>query len=165
MKEIFDHQDIQHRVWINWYHTDGLVTKYADNSLIKIRGLSYQQFLVLIVMNKLGANANATEIAELLGKNTNTLSTMLDRMEKKGLVKKTRDTQDRRLVWAVMTPKGQEKLTAATKASLLVFEQLASCFSKEEMNKFDTLLEKLMKNTNKLVNPSNPTKKRKSYRD
>jgi len=48
---------------------------------------------------------------------------------------------------------------------LLVFEQLASCFSKEEMNKFDTLLEKLMKNTNKLVNPSKPTKKRKSYRD
>jgi DNA-binding MarR family transcriptional regulator len=88
MKELFDHQDIQHRIWINWYRTDGLVTKYADNSLIKIRGLSYQQFLVLIVMNKLGENANATEMAKLLDKNTNTLSTILDRMEEKGLVKK-----------------------------------------------------------------------------
>ena len=66
MKEIFDHQDIQHRVWINWYHTGGLVAKYADTSLIKVRGLSYQQFLVLIVMKKLGENANATEMAKQL---------------------------------------------------------------------------------------------------
>jgi len=165
MKEIFDHQDIQHRIWINWYHTGGLVTKYADTSLTKIRGLSYQQFLVLIVMKKLGDNANATEMAKLLDKNTNTLSTILDRVEEKGLVKKIRDTQDRRLVWAVMTAKGKEKLTVTTKASLVVFEKLTSVFTKEEMEQFDTLLEKLMKNTDKLINPKKTTKKRKLYRD
>jgi DNA-binding MarR family transcriptional regulator len=141
------------------------VTKYADTSLTKIRGLSYQQFLVLIVMKKLGDNANATEMAKLLDKNTNTLSTILDRMEEKGLVKKIRDTQDRRLVWAVMTAKGKEKLTVTTKASLVVFEKLTSVFTKEEMEQFDTLLEKLMKNTDKLINPKKTTKKRKLYRD
>jgi hypothetical protein len=46
-----------------------------------------------------------------------------------------------------------------------VFEKLASCFSKEEMEEFNTLLEKLMKNTDKLVNPPKPAKKRKLYRD
>ena len=141
------------------------MTKYADTSLTKIRGLSYQQFLVLIVMKKLGDNANATEMAKLLDKNTNTLSTILDRMEEKGLVKKIRDTQDRRLVWAVMTAKGKEKLTVTTKASLVVFEKLTSVFTKEEMEQFDTLLEKLMKNTDKLINPKKTTKKRKLYRD
>jgi len=165
MKEIFDHQDIQHRIWINWYHTGGLVTRYADSGLIKMRGLSYQQFLVLIVMKKLGENANATEMAKLLDKNTNTLSTILDRMEEKGLVKKIRDTTDRRLVWAVMTPKGKEKLSVSTKGSLVLFEKLTSCFTKEEMAKFDSLLEKLMKNADKLVNPKKAPKKRKSYRD
>jgi DNA-binding MarR family transcriptional regulator len=60
-----------------------------------------------------------------------------------------------------MTPKGREKLAVTTKASLVVFEKLASCFSKEEMEEFDTLLEKLMKNTDKLVNPPKPAKKRK----
>jgi DNA-binding MarR family transcriptional regulator len=64
-----------------------------------------------------------------------------------------------------MTPKGKEKLTATTKASLVVFEKLTSCFTKEELEKFDTLLEKLMKNTDKLVNPPKPAKKRKLYRD
>jgi DNA-binding MarR family transcriptional regulator len=165
MKEIFDHQDIQHRIWINWYHTGGLVAKYADNGLTKMRGLSYQQFLVLIVMKKLGENANATEMAKLLDKNTNTLSTILDRMEEKGLVKKIRDTQDRRLVWAVMTPKGKEKLAVTTKGSLVLFEKLTACFNKEELEKFDVLLDKLMKNTDKLVNPKKPAKKRKLYKD
>jgi DNA-binding MarR family transcriptional regulator len=165
MKEIFDHSDIQHRIWINWYHTGGLVAKYADTGLMKMRGLSYQQFLVLIVMKKLGENANATEMAKLLDKNTNTLSTILDRMEEKGLVKKIRDTQDRRLVWAVMTPKGKEKLSVTTKGSLVLFEKLTSVFTKEELETFDTLLEKLMKNTDKLVNPKKPAKKRKLYKD
>jgi DNA-binding MarR family transcriptional regulator len=50
-----------------------------------------------------------------------------------------------------MTPKGEEKLAATTKAILVVFEKLTSCFSKEELKKFDTLLEKLTKNTDKLV--------------
>jgi DNA-binding MarR family transcriptional regulator len=104
-------------------------------------------------------------MAKLLDKNTNTLSTILDRMEEKGLVKKIRDTQDRRLVWAVMTAKGKEKLTVTTKASLVVFEKLTSVFTKEEMEQFDTLLEKLMKNTDKLINPKKTTKKRKLYRD
>ena len=165
MKEIFDHQDIQHRVWINWYHTGGLVAKYADTSLIKVRGLSYQQFLVLIVMKKLGENANATEMEKLLDKNTNTLSTILDRMEEKGLVKKIRDTQDRRMVWAVMTEKGKEKLAATTKASWVLFEKLTSSFSPEELKTFDALIEKLMKITSNELNPKKTTKKRRLNRD
>jgi len=61
-------------------------------------------------MKKLGDNANATEMAKLLDKNTNTLSTILDRMEEE------RPGQENpaipptgRLVWAVMTPKGKRK--------------------------------------------------------
>jgi len=152
MKEIFDHQDIQHRLWINWYHSNGLVESYTDTNLIKKTRLSFEQFLVLSAMNKLGPEANATEMAKMFHKNTNTLSTLLDRMEQKGLVKKIRDTKDRRLVFAVMTPKGRESLTACTQESLAIYNKLASAFSKEEMKEFYALLEKLMKNADKLVN-------------
>jgi len=41
-----------------------------------------------------------------------------------------------------MTPKGKEKLSVSTKGSLVLFEKLTSCFTKEEMAKFDSLLEK-----------------------
>ncbi len=165
MKDFFDHQDVQTRIWINWYHTSGMITKYADSRLSKIRGLSYQQFLVLLIMKRLGDNANATEMAKKLDKNTNTLSTILDRMEEKGLVKKIRDTEDRRLVWAITTEKGKEKLATTIKASWAMFEKLTSCFSQEEMKTFDALLEKLMKHTSQELNPKKTTKKRRLNRD
>jgi Transcriptional regulators len=114
-------------------------------------------------MNELGETANATEMAKLLDKNTNTISTLLDRMERNGLVKKVRDTQDRRMVFAIMTPKGQKRLAVSIKASSVIFEKLAEGLSKEEMYEFNTLLEKLMKNTDKLVNPPKIVKIRKSY--
>ena len=165
MTDFFDHKDVQARIWVNWYHTSELVVKYADSRLSKVRGLSFQQFLVLLVMNRMGDNANATEMAKKLDKNTNTLSTILDRMEEKGLVKKIRDTEDRRLVWAVMTEKGKEKLATTMKASWALFEKLTSCFSQEEMKAFDVLLEKLMKSTVKALNPRKTTKKRRLNRD
>jgi DNA-binding MarR family transcriptional regulator len=164
MKDLFDRNDIQTKIWMNWYHTSELITKYADSKLSKVKGLSYQQFLVLLIMNKMGENANATEMAKKLDKNTNTLSTILDRMEEKGLVKKIRDTEDRRLVWAIMTEKGKDKLTATTKASWALFEKLTSCFSQEEMKTFDALLEKLMKTTSKELFPRKTTKKRRLNR-
>ena len=88
MKELFDYQDIQHLVWINWYHANRLVVIYSDKNLTKVRGIPYEQFLVLSLMNKLGKNANATELGKILNKHSNTLSTILDRMEEKGLVKR-----------------------------------------------------------------------------
>jgi MarR family 2-MHQ and catechol resistance regulon transcriptional repressor len=163
MKELFDYRDVQHSIWINWYYANRLVAIYSDRNLVKVRGIPYEQFLVLSLMKKLGKNANATELGKFLNKSTNTLSTILDRMEKKGLLKKTRDKRDRRLVWAVMTPMGREKLAATTNASLVVFQKLAACFSKEELVQFDTLLEKLIKNTDQLVNPHKRAKKRKTH--
>jgi len=139
--------DLQHRVWMNWYHTSSLITKYADDRLSKIRGLSFQQYLVLVIIKKIGTNATATEIAKYLDKNTNTLSTILDRMEKKGLVKKVRDTQDRRLVWAVITEKGKEKLAVTNKTGWVAFQKLTSTFSTKELETFDKLIGKLLKTT------------------
>jgi DNA-binding MarR family transcriptional regulator len=161
LKNLFDYKDLQHLVWIDWYHSNRLVAIYSDKSLTKVRGIPYEQFMVLNLMKKLGKNANATEMGKYLNKGANTLTTILDRMGKKGLLKKTRDKRDRRLVWVVMTPKGREKLAATTTASLAVFQKLASCFSKEELEQFDALLEKLIINTNKLAHPPLRRKKPK----
>jgi DNA-binding MarR family transcriptional regulator len=64
-----------------------------------------------------------------------------------------------------MTPKGKEKLAASTTVSLAIYEKLSSGFSKTELKEFNTLLVKLMKNTEKLLAPPKPIKKRKIYQD
>lgn len=68
---------------------------------------------------------------------------ILDRMEKRGLVKKVRDLPHRRLVRLAMTKKGKEKLGESTKVGWGVTGRLMSSFSEEDLHTFAGLLEKL----------------------
>jgi DNA-binding MarR family transcriptional regulator len=146
--------DIRHKVWELLQHTNALLLKYADVKFLKERGISYQQFMVLYMMDRIGKSAGATQIAELLDRNPNTLSTILDRMEKGRLVKKVRDTQDRRFVRLVMTKKGKNKLEKTTESGQTIIEELATPFSEEELQTFVTLIEKLLKQTYEVLVPS-----------
>ncbi len=75
------------------------MSNYIEDKLQTESKISYEKFLVLLLMSSIGKEANATLLSRQLGRNPNTLSTILDRMEKDGLVKKTRDTTDRRIVY------------------------------------------------------------------
>ncbi len=160
VKDVNESLDIKQRVWTNWNRAGTLTARYADKQLSKAANSTFQQFSVLALMKQIGENANATEMAKKLSKNTNTLTTILDRMEAKGLVKKTRDTQDRRLVYATMTEKGKKKLAATNKANWELFDKLASSFSPEELKTLNALLEKLINATEKVLNPDKLAKKR-----
>jgi len=65
------------------------------------------------LIKSIGKNVNATLLSRILERNPNTLSTILDCMEKDGLVIKTRDTTDRRIVYPEMTAKGERVLKTA----------------------------------------------------
>jgi DNA-binding MarR family transcriptional regulator len=135
------------QVWQLWHSTGYLMGKYADNVLTKEVGISYQQFTVLMATSFISSTPTATDLASKLDRNPNTLSTILDRMEKAGLVKKLRDLPDRRLVRVVMTGKGKEKYAAGLKASQAVIEKLTSSFAEEELQTFVSLIGKLQKAT------------------
>jgi DNA-binding MarR family transcriptional regulator len=151
--------DIRHKVWELLHHTNALLIKYADVKLLKERGISYQQFMVLLMMDRIGVAATATQIAKLLDKNNNTLSTILDRMEKSRLVKKVRDKQDRRFVRIAMTKKGKNKLEKAIESGQAIIEKLASSFSEEELQTFASLIEKLLKQTYEVLVPRKVVKR------
>ncbi|MDD5289036.1 MAG: MarR family transcriptional regulator [Dehalococcoidales bacterium] len=141
-------KDIRHQLWSRWHRTGYLMAKYADNILLRDAGISYQQFTVLMAMDYIANSPTATDLASRLDRNTNTLSTILDRMEKAGLVKKLRDLPDRRLVRAVMTEEGKEKYAAALKIALKVVGKLTKTFSEEELQTFVSLIDRLRKATN-----------------
>jgi DNA-binding MarR family transcriptional regulator len=70
-------------------------------------GLTYPQYLVLMVLwenNTLSVN----KISEKLMLKTNTLSPLLKRMEKVGLLNRTRSKEDERIVVVQLTKKGQQ---------------------------------------------------------
>lgn len=67
--------------------------------------ISYPQYLVLMVLWEV-QEATVSEICDKLYLDTGTITPMLKRMEAKGLVARTRQKEDERVVQITLTPKG-----------------------------------------------------------
>ncbi|MDP2918671.1 MAG: MarR family winged helix-turn-helix transcriptional regulator [Dehalococcoidia bacterium] len=140
-------QEPRQKVWILFRHTNDLISKYFDDTLTEEKGISYQQFMVLLAMALTGCNATATVLSDQLDRNPNTLSTILDRMQKNGLVKKLRDIPDRRNVRVVMTAKGKARFGEGLKVSVGIIKKLTAAFTDDELETFASLISKLEKAT------------------
>jgi DNA-binding MarR family transcriptional regulator len=70
-------------------------------------GLTYPQYLVLLVLWEQDDLA-VKEIGQLLHLDSGTLTPLLKRMERAGLVQRRRDERDERLVRVTLTSKGQD---------------------------------------------------------
>ncbi len=69
-------------------------------------GVTYPQYLVLVVLWEHGGPQGVGELATLLRMDFGTLSPMLKRLEAKGLVTRRRPAADERRVLVDLTPKG-----------------------------------------------------------
>jgi DNA-binding MarR family transcriptional regulator len=145
--------DIRHSLWELMNRTFTLLVKYADVKFLKETGISYQQFLVLLIMDRIGSAATGSQIAGMLDRNPNTLSMIIDRMMEGGLVKRARDMEDRRCVRVIMTQKGKNKLKKTRELGSQIIGQLAETFTDEELKIFAKMNEKLLTQTYKVLVP------------
>jgi MarR family transcriptional regulator, organic hydroperoxide resistance regulator len=72
---------------------------------LKKLGVTYPQYLVLVALWERGSQG-VGDLATTLGMDLGTLSPVLRRIEKKGLVSRRRDPADERRVFVSLTPKG-----------------------------------------------------------
>lgn len=90
--------------------TSELVNSVAD--LLKPAGLSGPQYNVLRILRGAGPNGlTCGEISDRLITRDPDITRVLDRMEKRGLVTRRRDSDDRRVVIAAITKAGLDLLT------------------------------------------------------
>lgn len=104
--------------------------------------LTYPQYLVLLVLWEHHV-MTVKELGELLYLDSGTLTPLLKRLEEKGIVKRSRDTADERVVNIALTPAGKKMEQKATK----IPEKLA-CemeMSEKEMRQLHTMLHKVLK--------------------
>jgi MarR family transcriptional regulator, organic hydroperoxide resistance regulator len=139
------------KTWLLLHKTYNLAVKVEDNVFAKV-GLTSQQHAVLMAMKYNEGPITPSCIAHWLNLNTNTISTLVDRMEKIGLVKRKRDLRDRRSVRLVMTKKGKEALDAATNTGWQVILELFG-FPEEELKTLTTLLETVRGKALNYINP------------
>ena len=88
------------------YSASRLLTQ-AYHPLLSGFGLTYSQYLVLMVLWEKDAQPVNT-IAQRLYLETNTVTPMLQRMEKEGLIARGRGKEDGRQVVVTLTEKGRE---------------------------------------------------------
>jgi len=106
------------------YAASRLITRAYQPHLDRL-GITYPQYLVLMVLWE-ADSATVNEISQKLILQTNTVTPLLKRMEKQGLVTRRRSESDERKVIVTLTGKGRRMQTAAAHIPLELGAALVS---------------------------------------
>lgn len=125
MKKDYEQAEITLRLWRQLYQTYTLL-KRCEDQIFEEHGLTTEQYSVLVSIAYVGQPARITDIARWLERSTNSISMIVDRMVKAGLVRRARDKVDRRVVYVSKTSKADSLFKPATVES---FESVQKIFS------------------------------------
>ena len=92
-------------------------------------------------------------MAALLERSPNSMSMLVDRMVKAGLVRRTRDRKDRRAVFVSLTNKGKEAIEPAVPAGWEFIHKVVSTLSYDEQRALADMLETIKCEFTSYLNP------------
>lgn len=108
------------------------VFQYLNSKLIPY-DITPSQYAVLSYLWQRGSGASSKQIAEVLYLENSTISGVLDRMQKKDLIKRVANEEDRRGVHIMLTDKGKSLEAPVTKIIDDVNAEVLKCFSDDEV--------------------------------
>jgi DNA-binding MarR family transcriptional regulator len=107
---------LEEEVYVEILRTSQVAARWIVEAL-RPMDLSAPQFNVLRILRGAGPSGLPSgRIAERMVNHDPDLTRLLDRLDSRGLVEKSRDTKDRRVVNACITATGLEAVTAATRS-------------------------------------------------
>jgi len=115
-------------------------------------GITTEQWRVLACIKSRGAS-RPSDLALILERSPNSLSMLVDRMVKAGLVRRTRDRKDRRTVFVSMTDKGKEAVEPAVIAGWEFMHRLLSPLSYDDQSALASILETIKCELTGYLNP------------
>jgi DNA-binding MarR family transcriptional regulator len=104
-------------------------------------GTSPMKVAVLFIVQKIGREATPAEISRWLVRRSHTVSGLLDRMEKDGLVTKSKNLPKRNLVRVTLTEKGKRVLRQSLKRDSE--KKIFASLTQKDKAQLYTLLEKI----------------------
>ena len=147
----FEDGNLVLRLWYASHRTRALL-KMCEDQIYSKYNLTTEQFTMLATIKYLDDPVRVVDVARWAGRSTNSISMIIDRMVKAGLVKRVRDRIDRRAVRLVITSKGESLLKPATRAGWEFIQKITSPLSSEDKNTFirlhDTLRYEIFKYLN-----------------
>jgi DNA-binding MarR family transcriptional regulator len=145
LKEILDMptdselQNLSVNLWRTVYQT---YTRFKNgvDLILREHGLTMEQYLVLTTIKYSDAPMRITDVAHWLERSTNSVTMIVDRMVKAGLLRRVRDRRDRRTVNVFLTSKAENALKPANPAFWEFMQQGMSPLSYKDKKAFADLL-------------------------
>ena len=138
--ENLSHADEDYNLWLLLLKVRRAIFKARERELSKY-GITPEQVGVLYIVQSNGEKITPAEISRLTLREPHTVSGLIDRMTKAGLVRKVKDLSRKNLVKVSMTKKGRQAYIQSTKRESI--QDILSCLSKKERQQMRVYLEKL----------------------
>mgnify|MGYP003681958247 CR=1 FL=1 len=124
------------------HQTADAIIRARENELRKI-GISRMKAVVLFIVKAISGPATPAEIARWLFREPHTVSGILDRMERQGLIRKAKDLERKNMIRVVLTEKGEEAYHRSSEIKAI--RNILSCLSQGEQDNLRAYLETLRK--------------------
>lgn len=131
------------RLVLSLYRASNALVYDLESAVHRPRGWSFAGFRVLFVL-WLVAPLEAKRVAQLSGMSRAAVSSLVNTLERDGLVSRRRAEGDRRAVELALTPRGEAALAEAFAAHNARERTWASALDDDEVAQLTALLEKLM---------------------
>jgi len=132
-------------VYVLFLQTADTVTRYTEIELLKA-GISYTHYSVLVLLDNTPVPLTLTELSRWMFRSKNSMTTVIDHMERDGLVRRVRDTRDRRSVRVVATEGGKELFDRVRQPSRDLVYRIMSCYDEDKLDHFSEFLRMLREN-------------------
>ena len=123
-----------------------LDAELAGDELLAPLELSSAQFIVIVNLAGREGATSASELCKGISYDAGAMTRMLDRLEAKGLVRRTRSPDDRRLVNLELTEAGEAAYPRLREISMQVMNRSLRDFTPDEARTLQNLLQRLANN-------------------
>jgi len=148
----FKFENLDKGAWMLLRQVATLVSRCEDLVFAE-HGLTRERHAVLMAMKHIDGSARPTDVARWLDLSPNSVSMIIDRMVKVGLVKRTRDRKDRRIVFLTSTGKAEKAYVLATTAGWELIQEILSPLPDKDKRTLVKLLETLRDKTYDYLGP------------
>lgn len=109
-------------------------------------GLSAAQFIIIANLAKAEGPMSASDLCKGISYDAGAMTRMLDRLESKGLIRRSRSAEDRRLLHLELTEEGRSAWPRMREISMTVANRFLRGFSKAEARTLEAFLTRMLEN-------------------
>ena len=130
------------RLWLLLHRVRDMLV-LCEDKIFGGYGLTTEQLALIAAVKSRGGSLRPSELARILERSPNSVSMLVDRMVKAGLVRRTRDRRDRRVVNVSLNSKAENALKPATPSGWEFIQKILASLSYEDKYTLANLLEKI----------------------